>query len=212
MRDLIFVALFLLSLVFFSCSSCKDLTGGSGEVIYQTDFSKPLGADWKDEGGDWRVEDGVLKSEKARNKDLVLTSKSLPQNAVIEFKMRSFTPYIDAKVRAWGALDPNGETMHDAGAYSFILGGWKGRISTIARMDEHDENRVEDRETTFKPETWLACRIERNKGTIRWFVNDKLFLTYEDDSPLSANQFKYFSFANWRSRVEFDDLRIRALP
>ena len=210
MRDLILVALFLLSLVFFSCSSCETSSPVQRGLLYQTDFSGPLGREWKDEGGDWRVEDGVLKSEKARNMDLVLL-KELPANASIEFRMRSFTPFIDAKVRAWGVLDPEGKTMHDAGAYSFILGGWKGRISTIARLDEHEKKRVENRDKKFPAETWLACRIERKGRDIRWFINEELFLTYVDNDPLPAEQYRHFSFANWQSKVEFDDLRITAI-
>jgi hypothetical protein len=173
------------------------------ELIYETHFdTTTLGPEWKNEGGDWIVEDGVLKSRKAVNKDLVLTTP-LPAEGVIELRMISHSPQVDIKFRAWGDLSAD---LHD-GAYHFILGGWGNKISTIAPLGEHDTRRV-TREAGLKPDTWYTVKVVRKNGRITMYLDGEEYLSYADKDPLSADTYKYFSFANWKSDCAFDDLKI----
>ncbi|MBR4490928.1 hypothetical protein IKP13_09870, partial [bacterium] len=55
-------------------------------------------------------------------------------------------------------------------------------------------------------------RVERSSDKIKWFVNGELFLEYNDETPLKVSDgFSKLSFANWKSDVEFDDLKIYSL-
>ncbi|RJO66132.1 MAG: hypothetical protein C4523_13710 [Myxococcales bacterium] len=176
------------------------------ELLYTDDFETvQLGPEWKNEGGHWAIRDGVLHSEGARNKDLVLT-KPLPPEAVIEVDMVSHSPQVDVKFRAWG--DMRG-AMHD-GAYHFILGGWKNTISTLAPLGEHDPRRVEKRES-LQAEKWYHVKVIRHKGDIDLYLDGKPYLHYRDAEPLDPNIYKYFSFANWLTDCEFDNLKIYAI-
>ena len=108
--------------------------------IFEDDFNRAeIGENYANLGGDWKIEDGKLKSKKAENKNLVLKSVNLPQNAVIELTMKSNSSDIDVKFNLWGDGKP-----HDHGdGYTFILGGWKNRVSIISKLDEHEKKRSE---------------------------------------------------------------------
>ncbi len=193
-------ALFFMFLLLFVCACERDRT----ELIYSADFeSGTLGPEWKNEGGDWKIESGRLVSKNAMNKDLVLTAQ-LPAEGVIELEMLSHSPVIDVKFRAWGDMSGN---MHD-GAYHFILGGWGGKISTLARLDEHAKDRIEERATRHKQNHWYKIKVVRRGGTIDWYLDGAKYLSLKDDKPLAWPQYAYFSFANWKTPCEFDNLKI----
>lgn len=183
-------------------ATCSGNSENKGRLLYQSDFSKPLGAEWKNEGGDWTVENGTLRSRDAKNKDLVLL-KPLPKEATIELEVISHSPQVDIKFRAWGDAAKN---LHD-GAYHFILAGWNNTISTIAPLGEHDPRRVERREA-LKSEHWYTLRLQRQKGRFELFVDGQKFLSYDDREPLDPQVFKFFSFANWKTDCEFKNLKI----
>jgi len=187
-------------------SSEMILAGKTLRPIFSDDFERSeIGSNWQIQGGEWRIENGTGYSPTAHNRNLVLTGASLPDNAVIELTLWSRSPFVDIKFNAWG----DGK-IHDHGdGYSFILGGWKNRVSVIARLDEHEKNRVEDRATRLKPEERYRVKVVRIGGKIWWFVNDEIFLAYYDPKPLStAAGYRYLSLANWESEAFFDDLRV----
>ena len=187
----------------------KILDGKKKTLIFSDDFNRTeLGPHWQKQGGEWRIEEGAVYSPTAHNRNLVLTAVALPENALIELTLWSRSPFVDVKFNAWG--DGN---IHDHGdGYSFILGGWKNRVSVIARLDEHEKNRVEDRTTRLQPNERYRITVIRLGKKIWWFVNDDIFLAYHDPKPLSANTgYRYFSFANWESEAFFDDIRIFSL-
>lgn len=192
----------VLALPLFLWSGCEK----KPDVIYATSFDgDSLGPEWLIEGGDWRIEDGMLVSRTAMNKDLVL-DLPLPPEAVIELKMRSRSEQVDIKFRAWGDKHAG---MY-AGAYHIILGGWGNRLSTIAPKGEHDTRRVV-RPAKLAPDTWYQVRLVRHKGVITLYLDGEEYLRYEDREPLDPATHRYFSFANWKSDCAFDDLRITAL-
>jgi len=202
---MLFRIISILSLVFvFACSSEKTLT-----KIFEDDFSRDgIGENYANLGGDWKIENGKLKSMAAKNKNLVLKSVDLPQNAVVELTMKSNSQDIDVKFNLWGDGKP-----HDHGdGYTFILGGWKNRVSIISKLDEHEKKRSEKRNAGLEKGKLYKVRIERKGNKIKWFVNGELFLEYFDEAPLKVTDgYSKLSFANWRSDVEFDDLKIYAL-
>lgn len=177
--------------------------------IFEDDFNRAeIGENYANLGGDWKIEDGKLKSKRAENKNLVLKSVNLPQNAVIELTMKSNSKDIDVKFNLWGDGKP-----HDHGdGYTFILGGWKNRVSIISKLDEHEKKRSEKRNAGLEKGKLYKVKIERKFSKIKWFVNGELFLEYFDEIPLEVTDgYSKLSFANWRSDVEFDDLKIYAL-
>lgn len=187
-----------------ACSSEK-----TPAKIFEDDFNRAgIGENYANLGGDWKIENGKLVSVRAENKNLVLKSVDLPQNAVIEMTMKSNSKDIDVKFNLWGDGKP-----HDHGdGYTFILGGWKNRVSIISKLDEHEKNRSEKRNAGLEKGKLYKVKVERRSNKIKWFVNDELFLEYFDETPLKVSDgYSKLSFANWRSNVEFDDLKIYAL-
>ena len=121
--------------------------------------------------------------------------------------MKSYSDAVDVKFNLWG----DGK-IHDHGdGYSFILGGWNNRISVISKLDEHEKRRSE-RKGKLEKEKLYKIKVDRSSNKIKWFVNGELFLEYSDETPLKVSDgFSKLSFANWKSDVEFDDLKIYAL-
>jgi len=195
------ISLFMLFSV-FACSSEKKLV-----KIFEDDFNRSeIGENYEIQGGDWHISDGKLRCKTAKNRNLVLKSVDLPQNAVIELTMKSNSDAVDVKFNLWG----DGK-IHDHGdGYTFILGGWNNRISVISKLHEHEKKRSEKKEKLEK-ETLYKIKVERLSNKIKWFVNGELFLEYNDETPLKVSDgFSKLSFANWKSDVEFDDLKIYA--
>ncbi|HOW50792.1 MAG TPA: hypothetical protein PLV42_01975 [bacterium] len=185
------------------------LAGKKVTPLFSDTFDRPdLGPNWQVQGGDWRLEEGVVQSMKANNLNLVLTGTALPDNAVIELTMWSESDFVDIKFNAWG----DGKPHEHGDGYSFILGGWKNRVSVIAKLHEHEKNRVEDRATRLEQSKRYQVKIIRIGGKIWWFVDDAIFLAYNDPQPLTAaGGYKYLSFANWESMAYFDGLKISTI-
>jgi hypothetical protein len=207
-----FTVLFVVVLTVFV--SCKDkkvsetsvFSVEKGELVFSDDFERAeLGEKYTVLGGDWKIENGVVVSSKAENKNLVLSGVDLPQNAVVELTMWSGSEAVDVKFNLWG----DGK-VHDHGdGYSFILGGWANRISVISKLHEHEKGRSQDKKTRWKQGEKYKVKVERKGEKIRWYVNGKPYLDYVDNDPLKVKGgYSKLSFGNWRSKVHFDDLKI----
>ncbi len=184
------------------------LTGGT--LVFSDDFERAeLGADWDvKHAGEWQIEKGglVAKTVKVygdRNKGVWLLRK-LPKKARIEFvgEVRSVTGDIKCEAFAKSAA-------HESG-YSFIFGGWDNTINTIARLGEHEPNRVVQRPHVpvqrNKAYKWTIVRTDQ---AVRWYVDGKFMASYNDTAPVHG---PYFAFNNWLSDVRFDDLKVFKLP
>ena len=197
------IAFFILFFIFVSaCSSEKKAV-----LIFKDTFERSeIGENYEIQGGDWRIENGKLRCGTAKNRNLVLKSVDLPQNGIVELTMKSHSDAVDVKFNLWG----DGK-IHDHGdGYTFILGGWNNRISVISKLHEHEKKRSEKKEKLEK-ETLYKIKVERLSNKIKWFVNGELFLEYNDEMPLKVEKgYSKLSFANWKSDVEFDDLKIYA--
>ena len=203
--------LFFLLLVMVSCNASKNglYEGKKAVKIFEDTFERSeIGAHYTVQGGDWKIENGKLVCKTAKNRNLVLNSPDLPQNAVVELTMKSRSDAVDVKFNLWG----DGK-IHDHGdGYTFILGGWNNRISVISKLHEHEKKRSEKRNAGLEKEMVYKVKVVRISNKIKWFVNDELFLEYVDESPLKVGDgYSKLSFANWKSDVEFDDLKIYAL-
>ncbi len=192
-----------------------DVGPPTGKLIYSDDFERPaISDDWKqsaeaDQGwdaGTWRVEGGRLWGEKIHNAALWL-QKPLPEKVRIEFDARAESEQGDVKCEVFG----DGRT-HQSG-YILIHGGWNNSINTIARQDEHAEERKEDRRCADR-DGRVTCvergvdyhwTLVRTDDTLRWYLDGKLFLTYPDAHPVQG---RHFAFNDWEAQVSFDNLKI----
>lgn len=185
----------------------------AGELVYEATFDGPLGPEWKqsepDQGwkaGTWKVVDGALEARDIHNAALWLQTE-LPERVRIEFDARALSDDGDVKCEVFG----DGRT-HQSG-YILIHGGWNNTINTIARQDEHGEDRKEDRRCTARkgrmicvePDVDYKWAVERTDGELRWYLDGVLFLTYDDAHPVRG---RHFAFNNWEAPVRFDNLRI----
>ena len=202
---------FFLIFALISCDAAKNdsYEGKKAVKIFEDSFDRAeIGENYTVQGGDWRIENGKLSSKTAKNRNLVLKSVNLPQNAVVELTMKSKSDAVDVKFNLWG----DGK-IHDHGdGYTFILGGWNNRISVISKLHEHEKKRSEKRNANLEKGKLYKVKVVRISNKIKWFVNDELFLEYVDETPLKVGDgYSKLSFANWKSDVEFDDLKIYAL-
>ncbi len=185
---------------------CKRIEPVAVSVPYSADFSeKTLGPEWMPSGGHWAIEDGRLISTGAHNAPLFLRAV-LPENVVVEFDSYSETHDVDTKVE----LMTDGK-KHASG-YIFVLGGWKNKHSVIARLDEHGRDRKTKTPTQVTGKRWIHWRIEKHERHIRWLLDKKPYLEFEDPEPLHGPHHNRFAFNNWRNQLRFDNLVIRPYP
>jgi hypothetical protein len=198
----------------------------SGPVLsapYRDDFDRAeLGPDWHATSTAWRIEDGRLCGQGARNHPVWL-KKRLPVNARIEFDATSGSPDGDIKVEAWGdgRSFATGTTYDDATSYLFVLGGWKNRFSVLARLNEHAQNRQEVRllPGSEDPRTQPVVEgksyhveIERSDGqTVALTVDETPIHEFSDPAPLKGPGHEHFAFNDWDVPLCFDSLQVTPL-
>ncbi len=181
------------------------LTGGT--LVFSDDFERAEpGPSWKLESSTWRIDGGWLRDTGAQNAGAWLL-EDLPERVRIEFKVRSELPAQggfrgDIKCEVFAT-----EPAHEAG-YVLIFGGWENTINTIARLDEHGEDRLEEHNRRVVAGRTYQWAIVRTDGTLHWFLDGAPFMKYEDRRPVEG---RYFGFNNWASDLYFDELRIYEL-
>ncbi len=182
-----------------------------------------LGPNWRPANTNaWRIEDGRLCAQSARNHGVWLT-RALPINARIEFDAIAMTDDGDLKAEFWGdgQSSAKGVSYSDATSYITVLGGWKNTIHALARLDEHGKDRKEikvdptsddeERRPVARGQTY-RFRVERTDGkTVRWSVNDKEYLSYIDAKPLVGFGHDHFGFNEWDSKTCFDNVKVTPL-
>jgi hypothetical protein len=178
-----------------------------------------LGVDYRPAGPAWKLQDGRLCAEHARNRGIWL-KRRLPVNAQIAFDAQSASPDGDVKVEVWGDGASGATTVSygNATSYLAILGGWKNSLHVLARLDEHGHDRREirldpesedERERPLSPEQTYHVEIERRDGhTIRVSVNGVRLLQLDDAEPLVGKGHDHLGFNDWDVPVCFDNLVI----
>lgn len=171
---------------------------GLGELFYAT-------------GDGYRVEHGALSARGAHNHPLWLR-KRLPRDVRIELDAWSNEPRGDIKIELFGdghSYDPDGGRYTGTG-YELIFGGWYNTRSVIARLDEHGNDLVQRTEPKVVAKQHYHWRIERQRNTLTWFIDDMTapFLRYEDPRPLEGAGHEYLGVNNWEADTWFDNLVI----
>lgn len=177
-------------------------------LVFEDDFEREdVGDAWRAQGEAWSIDEGWLTVEGARNDALWLKTK-LPARVRIEFDAMSLSEEGDLKFEVFG----DGYS-HESG-YIGIFGGWDNRLNIIARLDEHGEDRLIGAEgQRVEPERTYRFRIERTDHILRWYVDDALFIAYEDQEPLvHEDDHAYFAFNDWDAPLRFDNVRVYELP
>ena len=178
-----------------------DFEGGLGEVFYAT-------------GDGYRVERGALSARGAHNHPLWLR-KRLPRDVRIELDAWSTEARGDIKLEVFGdgrSYDADGG-RYTATGYVVIFGGWFNTKSMIARLDEHGGDVVQRTEPKVIANQRYHWRIERQRNTLTWFVDDMAapFLRYEDPRPLEGAGHEYLGVITWETDTWFDNLVITPL-
>jgi len=200
----------LATLALASCLRKKEPVLGDR---FSDDFERTeLGSDWKPTGGNFRIVDGVLMVEGAKNHTLWLRRR-LPPDVEVTFETWSDSDEGDIKFEMFGDghSTSTGEGAYTATGYVLVFGGWGNSMSIIARMDEHADNRKVTRKLKVEPGKKYHMRARRQDGVLTWYIDGKQFLEFDDPEPLEGRGHEYFGFNNWESPVSFDNLVIKAL-
>jgi hypothetical protein len=181
---------------------------------WQDDFEAGLGKVFYATGDGYHVERGALSAHGAHNHPLWLRKK-LPRDVQIDLDAWSNEARGDIKVELFGdghSFDPDGG-RYTATGYELIFGGWYNTRSIIARLDEHGGDVVQRTEPKVVARQRYHWRIERQRNTVSWFIDDMTtpFLRYEDPRPLEGAGHEYIGFNNWETDTWFDNLVITPL-
>jgi hypothetical protein len=199
------------SLVVLGCSAGRGETApeDKGKLVFSDSFDRAeIGPDWNDTGGGYRIVNGELRAQGARNKPLWL-KKKLPRNARVEFTAHSESEAVDIKVELWGdGVSRAIKASYTATSYVVILGGWNNSRSIIARMDEHGDDRKVRTEPRGVPGKRYRFSVVRMGDVISWLLDGEKFLEMDDEEPLFGPGHEHFAINNWASEVFFDDLVI----
>jgi hypothetical protein len=209
-------------------------------VPYQQDFSDSsvVERDFFSTGGHWRVVDGQLLSPGVKNNPLWLQAR-LPRDVAVELDVRSESPEGDIKVEIFGdgtdhasgyvlihggwnnslsiiaRLDEHGASLaslqQQAKRVAEQHGGKAaGLVETgVFRKDTH--MRVEAKPFKVEMGRTYHWRIERRGSLLRWFIDGKPFMEFDDPMPLEGTGHDRFGFSSWEAQLFFDNLKIEPL-
>lgn len=209
-------------------------------VPYSQDFSDPsvVRRDFFSTGGHWRVVEGQLLSPGVKNNPLWLQAK-LPRDVAVEFDVRSQSPEGDIKAEIFGdgsdhasgyilihggwnnsmsiiaRLDEHGAPLEslqrEARRVAERNGGkGSGLVETgVFREDTH--MRVEARPYPVELGRTYHWRIERRGSLLRWSIDGKPFMEFDDPLPLEGKGHDRFGFSSWEAQLFFDNLKIEPL-
>jgi hypothetical protein len=182
------------------------------------------GPEWMaTQSGIWRIENGRLCGEHAKNHGIWL-KRVLPVNARIEFDAVTASEDGDLKAEYWGDGRSSATTLSytNATSYLTIFGGWHNKYHVLARINEHGADRKEitvtpdsddPREKPVVAGQGYHFKVERADGrTIRWWVNGNEMLSWNDPQPLAGLGHDHFGFNDWDVKVCFDNVKVVPLP
>ncbi len=222
----------LLTLV-VAATACSKPPPATEAIPYKQSFDGPaLPSGWHTPSGGWSIVDGRLYNAGAHNVPLWL-SASLPKDVRVSFDVESKSDEVDFKFEIYG----DGET-HESG-YSVIMGGWKNTTTLIARRGEHAPRRIDSDDASLRaqvaqdkvraatinkdrkdaiakmeklePNRVYHVVFEKRGNDLTLSIDGEVHLTYFDPSPLGGPGADRFAFANWASRLYFDNLEVAPL-
>lgn len=199
----------LVACLLLACTPQGDPGLGDG---FSDDFERAeLGKHYKRTGGNWRIENGELHVQGAKNHPLWLL-RTLPRDVRVELDARSMSESGDIKLEIFGdgASRATADT-YTATGYVVIFGGWNNSKNVLARMDEHGPDRVVGKARRVEPGRDYRFRIERIGGTLTVWVDGDVLLQIDDPEPLQGRGHDHFGFNNWQSDLWFDNLKVTPL-
>jgi len=217
----------LVFLLVCALTTCQSSNGQQGALIYQDDFDNSLD-NWVIEGpsspnASIEIIDGKLIIDVDAGATIWL-NKKLSGSYLIEYKRMVVlaggrNDRLSDLNQFWMATDPRNENLFTrSGVFeqydslSLYYVGVGGNTNTTTRFRKYtgDGNRVllEDlanKENLLEPNKEYTIKILVEKGTSKFYMNERLIFSYEDPQPLSVG---YFGFRTTQSRQIIDDLRI----
>lgn len=183
-----------------------------GVVLFRDDFERDeLGPDWRATGPGATLERGVLKLEDVQNHPLWL-DRPLPDDVRVEFDAWATTDEGDIKVELCGDGKSSATSLnYVATGYVLIFGGWNNTLNAVVRQNEHGRQRETSTEPKVEPGRRYHFTITRSGGELRWEIDGREVLSYEDDAPLRGEGHDHFAFSGWEAQTHFDNLVIEAL-
>ena len=206
----------------FGAAGCEELPrtystrSADATILVRDDFGRAeLGNAWAPSGAGATIVDGALHVENLRNHPLWLRTP-LPDNVRIEFDAWALTEEGDVKVELAGdGVSFATSANYVATGYVVIFGGWNNSLDAIVRQREHGRDRATARSATVEPGRryhWVISRTLTERGAeLRWEVDGREILTYDDPAPLIGEGHRHFAFGGWEAAVRFDNLVIEAL-
>ncbi|MET0405414.1 MAG: hypothetical protein ABW123_23560 [Cystobacter sp.] len=210
-------------------------------VPYTQDFSHPnvVERDFFSTGGFWRVVRGELLSPGVKNNPLWLQA-SLPSNVAVEFDVRSESPDGDIKVELFGdgtdhasgyifihggwkntlsiiaRLDEHGTSLDALRKQAQRVADKRGTpqqagLVETGVLSARTHMRVEARPYPVKQGQTYRWRIERRGSLLRWTIDGKPFMEFDDPLPLTGKGHDRFGFSSWEAQLFFDNLKIEPL-
>jgi hypothetical protein len=209
-------------------------------VPYSQDFSDPavVERDFFSTGGLWRVVDGQLLSPGVKNNPLWLQA-TLPRDVAIEFDTRSMSPEGDIKVELFGdgtdhasgyvlihggwnnslsiiaRLDEHGVPLASLQRQAEQAAEQRG-LKNASLVDtgvfrQGTRMRVEARPYPVETGRTYRWRIERRGSLLRWSIDGRPFMEFDDPFPLAGKGHDRFGFSSWEAQLFFDNLKIEPL-
>lgn len=182
----------------------------SADILYEDGFTgEALSPMWFMSGPGARLEAGHLHTEGLKNHPVWL-KVPLPDHVEIEFDTWSTSDEGDIKFELAGDGKSAATTAnYRPTGYVFVFGGWNNRRSVLARLDEHDPDRITRADKKVNPNQRYHMKITRLGANIVWEVDGKMHLRFNDPEPLAGRGHEHFAFGGWESPVNFDNLVIR---
>ena len=202
------------SSVFFMLTvvACTPQGDPSIAEAFEDNFDRAqIGPNYNRTGGNWRIVNGELRIQGAKNHPLWLR-QALPRDVEVTFDVRSESPEGDIKVELFGdGVSKAKAASYTATSYVVIFGGWNNSLNVIARMNEHGDDRIVGPKLPVVQGKRYTMRIVRRGRELSAWVDGKKLGTMNDPNPLWGRGHKFFAFNNWNSELYFDNLKIKPL-
>lgn len=189
------------------------LTGG--KRVFFDDFQRAeLGDGWVRDRleaeaapSEWRIEDGWVRTAKTKNQGIFAKALPTTGNVRIELLMASDPPAAgafegDLKIEAF-----NTAPKHETG-YSFINGGWKNSLDTIAKLGEHTADDKRKPARPIEPGRQYRFAAVLADGHLYWFRDGELLYTFDDTAPVRG---EWLGLNAWTSNARYDEVAVFSL-
>ncbi len=198
------IVLFILNIPFLHYWTRGDAKT-TATIPFQDNFERTdLGDNYFATGGFWRILNGWLYSPGVKNNPLWIRAP-LPHDVRVEFDARAESTSGDIKCEIFG----NGRD-HSSG-YVMVFGGWTNTISTLARLDEHGTDRKTRTDKKVEKSRVYHWKVERKGNKLDWYIDNELFLSWDDPQPLAGSGHDRLGFGTWTTDAYFDNIVVTPL-